>query len=53
MYGHLAPEAYAGAASAIDTSLTLALPKAKVEAEPVAEGEIEGEVLEERQIGAV
>lgn len=52
VYGHLAPEAYAGAASAIDTSLTLALPKAKakVEAEPVAEDEIEGEVLEERQI---
>ena len=49
VYGHLAPEAYAGAASAIDLSLTQALPKVESEAAP---DEIVGEVLEERQIEA-
>ncbi|WP_172121167.1 tyrosine-type recombinase/integrase [Actinomyces faecalis] len=48
VYGHLAPEAYAGAASAIDTSLTQALPE--VEAERETADEVEGEVLEECQV---
>lgn len=47
-YGHLAPEALVQAASAIDLSLTQAVPE--VESEAGAVDEIEGEVLEERQI---